>query len=381
MDDTLKGAIFAAEQVNAEGGILGKQVKIISEDTDATSLPFDASKVSLAVTKLITYHKVDFLIGGIGIQDNMIIQDIIAQHKIIFIGSNSPSDVLTERVKNDYEKYKYFFKVCPPSEDNLADGTLDSVLALREYSGFNKIAYIAQDSQIWDPYIENAIKPLTELYDFELVYGKRFPPDIVDFSSYLAGAEAAGAEIIIPVILGNQGIAFTKEWYDRQSPTVLWGAILAAATNDFWDITEGKCEHITYQSTPIDSGYPISSKTLPTLQALEERWEGTTSILAVEAYDIIRFILPDVLERAGTLETEPVIKAFENIDVETASTPHFAILADSHEIMAGPGFSEQFYFQWQANRQRVPVYPREIKEKEGVAYTFPPWFGPWNNIS
>jgi branched-chain amino acid transport system substrate-binding protein len=379
-DKTWKGAVLAAEQINAEGGILGKQIELVSEDSDASSMPFDPSKVSLAITRLITYHKADFVIGGGLIEANMILQDIAAEHKIIFIGNESPGDVLTERVQNNYEKYKYFFKAGPASGTVLSAYARETFVALREYTGFNKIAYLAEDITAWDPYIEESIEPLVELYGFEIVYGNRFPPGTVDFSSYFAAAEAAGAEIMIHLIYGNEGISFTKEWCDRQSPMVIWGVNVAAMAGNYWEITDGKCEHESTTILPFDVGYPFTSQTIPMREAYMERWGETPTQAAASAYDIIRFILPDALERAGTLNTEAVIKALEEVDVETTSMQRFAMYADSHEIMFGPGFGEQFVFQWQ-DGTRVPVYPKEIMEKEGITYTFPPWPGPWDNIS
>jgi branched-chain amino acid transport system substrate-binding protein len=380
METTWKGAVLAAEQINAEGGILGKQIELVSEDSDAASMPFDPSKVSLAITKLITYHKVDFVIGGVVTEDNLIIQDIVAEHKIIFIGSNSFGDLLTERVQNNYEKYKYFFKSAPPSETVLSAYTREAFVALREYTGFNKIAYIAEDIMLWDTYIEESIEPLTELHGFEIVYSNKFPPGTVDFTSYFAAAEAAGAEIMIPLIYGAEGISFTKEWCDRQSPMVIWGVNVAATADNYWEITDGKCEHETTSILPFDVGYPFTSQTIPMREAYMERWGETPTQLAASAYDIIRFILPDALERAGTLDTEAVIEALEEVDVETTSMKRFAIHAESHEIMYGPGFGDQFFFQWQ-DGTRVPVYPREIKEKEGITYTFPDWPGPWDDLT
>jgi branched-chain amino acid transport system substrate-binding protein len=378
-DKTWKGAVLAAEQINTEGGILGKQIELVREDSDASSMPFDPSKVSLAISKLITYHKADFVIGGIVTEDNLIIQDIVAEHKIIFIGSNSPGDVLTERVQNNYEKYKYFFKSSPPSETISAAYNRETFVALREYTGFNKIAYLAMDIMAWGKYIQNAIEPLVELHGFELVYSNKFPPGTVDFSSYFAAAEAAGAEIMIPLILGNEGISFTKEWYDRQSPMVIWGANIIAAADNYWEITDGKCEHESTIIIPFDVGYPFTSETIPMREAYKERWGETPTQPAASAYDIIRFILPDALERAGTMDTEAVIEALEEVDVETTCMQRFAMYADSHEIMFGPGFGEQFMFQWQ-NGTRVPVYPKEIMEKEGITYTFPDWPGPWDEL-
>ena len=373
------GAVLAADQINAEGGILGKQIKLIGADSDAFSLPVDTSKVSLALTKLITSDNVDFIIGGMGYEDNLVMQDIVSEHKKIFISVSAPNDALTERVLNNYEKYKYFFKVTPPNASALAAGQLDSIVALREYTGFNKVAVLAQDLGAWDEYIQN-IEKLQDLNGFELVYNNKFAPGTVDFSSYFAAAEAAGAEIMIPFIAGQEGVYFIKEWHDRHSPMVVWGSNLSGAGGDYWEITEGKCEFETSPLPAVMAGYPVTNKTLPVRDAYIERWGEVPSYFATGAYDIIRFILPDALERAGTLETEAVIKSLEEVDLEITTSPRFVFL-DSHDVMYGPGYDEQYFFQWQENGTRVPVYPRELKEKEGVTYAFPDWPGPWDNIS
>jgi len=375
-DATWRGAVLAAEQINAEGGILGRQIELVSEDTDMSFSMGELNKVSAALTRLITYHKVDFVIGGVAREDNMGMQDIVSEHKKIFISVSAGDDVLTERVLNDYEKYKYFFKVSPPNSTSLNEGYRDSLVALREYTGFNKIAYLAVDLNNFDDAVAR-IESLPELHGFELVYGNRFPPGTFDFSSYFAAAEAAGAEILVPLIAGEEGIAFTKEWYDRQSPFVLWGTNALSALPNYWEITEGKCEHETSAVPAAMAGYPISSKTLATINAYLEMWGEPPIYLATGAYDIIRFILPDALERAGTLETEAVIKALEEVDVETTTAPRFIFL-DSHDILYGPGYDEQYFFQWQANGTRVPIYPRELKEGAGAIYTFPDWLGPWD---
>ena len=47
--EMLKGAILAAEEINANGGVLGRQIEIIGEDSDAEDTEFDPQKVVLAV--------------------------------------------------------------------------------------------------------------------------------------------------------------------------------------------------------------------------------------------------------------------------------------------------------------------------------------------
>ncbi len=376
-DATLQGAIMATEQINAKGGILGKQIELIKEDTDFGSTSFDPSSVSTAINRLITYDKVDFVIGGLANDDNAIIQDSIAQHKKIFISVSAPADYLTERVLADYEKYKYFFKVAPPNSTALSFGYADSFVALREYTGFNKIAYLAMDFSVFDSGVQN-IESLAELYGFDLVYGERFPPGTIDFSSYFAQIESSGAEILAGNMFGDESIAFIKEWYDRQSPVVIWGSNLASSDFSFWEITDGKCEYETVPSPAVMAGYPVTNYTLAVRNAYIDRWGAVPSPPATAAYDIIRFILPNAIERAGTTETEAVLNALEEVDLKT-STSQRLIFLDSHDVMYGPGYDVQYFFQWQDGK-KVIIYPRELKEEAGSVYMFPDWSGPWDDL-
>jgi hypothetical protein len=45
----------------------------------------------------------------------------------------------------------------------------------------------------------------------------------------------------------------------------------------------------------------------------------------------VRFILSEAIRRAGTTETEAVMKALEAADVETSSARHF-VFASSHDV-------------------------------------------------
>ena len=87
--------------------------------------------------------------------------------------------------------------------------------------------------------------------------------------------------------------------------------------------------------------------------------------------------MPDAIERAGTTETEAVIEALENTNLETALHKNFAYTSN-HDILVKPDEVLVILFQWQANGTRVPVYPREVKEELGITYTYPDWPGPWD---
>jgi len=255
---------------------------------------------------------------------------------------------------------------------------------MRENTGFNKIGYLAEDVGWTKGVTEGLDYVLPEVYGFDLVYKETFPLGTFDFSSYFAAAEAAGVEVFVPLITTAAGVPFVKEYYERQSPVFVYGGVLrSVAVPEGWELTEGKCEHIAMGSFPMVAEYPLTSKTLPTLEAYVNRWNESPVMNGALAYDVLRFILPDAIERAGTIETEAVIAALEETSIETSSAENF-VFTSSHDLMMGENPNDPdadyvlvMYFQWQ-NGEMVPVYPKKIMEEAGATYTYPPWLGPWD---
>jgi branched-chain amino acid transport system substrate-binding protein len=376
-----QGVVLAAEQLNAEGGILGKQVEVVGEDTDISSVA-DPTQINAALTRLLTYHKVDFIVGQAADQGFMV-QEVIAEHKTIFFEVATTEDSYTQRVVDDYDAYKYFFRVAF-NATSIFQGITDALLLLREQTGFNKVGYIGEDLSWAKGIMQGLDHVLPGLYGFDLVYKGAFPPSTFDFSSYFATAETAGVEIMVPLALDG-AIPFAKEYSDRQSPMVIYGGFLGGGVSDpeGWEITDGKCEYISVSSFPIVAGFPFTSKTIPDREAYINRWGKIPIVFGGNAYNILRYILPDAIERAGTIETEAAIEALETTSVETTDARDF-VFTSSHDLMMGenPNNPDADYmlamlFQWIDGKQ-VPVYPEKIMEEAGATYTYPDWPGPWD---
>ena len=376
----LQGAQLAVEQVNAEGGVLGRNFEIVAEDDDRESSG-DQTTASNAFTKLITVDKSDFTISY---HFGLLYREIASEHKKIFFSIEDTRNELTQGVLDNYDKYKYYFRAGVGNETEAIKGWTDSIGVCRNYTGFNKVAFLYH--QVGLGFMLSSTINNLEKEGFDVVLSQSVDWTALDYSSYFAQAEEAGAEILYPLIFGTGAIPFVKEYYDRQSPMVMWGVVDIASTNDFWEITEGKCEYITNHGYPVVAGYPLTSKTVPTREAYVERWGEEISSDAAVAYDTVRFILVDAIERAGTIETEAVIEALEETDIETSLARRF-VFTSSHDIFVTevePGRPNEEYFfhaffQWQ-DGTLVPVYPPQIMEEVGATYMFPDWPGPWDNI-
>lgn len=382
IDDTsgtsvLQGALLAAEQVNAEGGVLGRNFEIVAEDDDAITPPFDTNVAINAFTKLIAGDKADFIVSyWLGLH----YREIAFEHKKILFTLADGMDEFTQGVLDNYDRYKYCFRTGNGNATTAIEGMAYSLIACRNHTGFNKVAF-----SYWHQF-ESAVLGLSDVldeYGFDVVVFEPFV-DVLDFSSVFAKVEASGAEILFPWVGGSAGVPFVKEYYERQSPMVMWGFVQIGSSNDFWELTEGKCESITVGGYPVTAGYPLTSKTVPTRDAYIEKWGEEISGEAAAAYDTIRFILPDAIERAGTIETEAVIKALEKTDLETSLARRF-VFTRSHDMMIvekEPGkVSEDYFFvacfQWQ-NGELIPAYPIELMKEAGATFKFPDWPGPWD---
>ena len=106
------GASMAAEEVNKAGGVLvGKDkrpVELIKVETnELVSLP-DAI---LSIERAINVDKVDFLVGGYRSEAAIAMQEVAVNHKKIIIFSPCGHPDVVKRVKTNYKKYKYIFRV------------------------------------------------------------------------------------------------------------------------------------------------------------------------------------------------------------------------------------------------------------------------------
>ena len=376
-----QAARLAVDEINAEGGILGRQVELFGEDDDGGA---DATLRTNALTKLITIHKVDFIVGRAGGQAGFLVQDIITQHKKIFLATGTPIEEVQQRIVDDYDSFKYYFSL-GFNQTSMTLGIIDSLIHVREMTRFNKVGYLAEDSG-WNKATMDELDVLLPENGFELVYKNRFPLTTVDFSSYFAAAEAAGVEVMLPMIALDGGIPFCKEYYDRQSPMVVFGGLDMLVSNpNGWEWTDGKCNHMSFSDYPTTTAYPFTSKTLQTRDSYMNRWGEPITATAATVYDAIKVILADSIERAGTIDTDAVIEALEETSIETSNARNF-VFTPSHGVMMGKDandpnaeYSIVLGFQWQDGVQ-VPVDPRKIMNEAGATITFPDWSGPWDNI-
>jgi branched-chain amino acid transport system substrate-binding protein len=381
----LKGATLAVEQINDAGGLLGRNLTIVSEDDDGET-GGDIAIAQNALTKLITVDKAEYVIAGGGLNAMTYEDKCCKELKKILFTIGTPMVDLTQRVVDDYATYKYYFRAgYLPNSTALNMAYVQNLVAMKNNTGFTKIGYLLMDidtsREITIPYFDSQLPKL----GFQIVYRALFPGNTVDFTSYFAQAEAAKTQILF-VILPNipKSVTLVDEWYERQSPLLLCGDIYGIPDTSFWNMTSGKAEFALSRTSAATLGYPVTSKTIPTRDAFQQRWGIPVKAGGACAYDIVKFILSEAIKRAGTTETEAVIKELEKTNTDTSNARGFQFTS-SHDIyididgMTNPTQSNIMFIeiQWQ-NGTQVPVFPESLRIDAGASYKYPLWPGPWS---
>jgi branched-chain amino acid transport system substrate-binding protein len=97
-----RGAVLAAEQINAQGGVLGRNFTVVAEDDDSETAPGDITVGVNALTKLITVDKAYYVLSPSVY--TQVYQDICSEHQKILFSTGSVSDNDTQRVLDNYNK-------------------------------------------------------------------------------------------------------------------------------------------------------------------------------------------------------------------------------------------------------------------------------------
>jgi branched-chain amino acid transport system substrate-binding protein len=101
--DTQNAAKMAVEEINAQGGLLGRKLEIVV--ADETENP---EQGIAAIKKLTADDKVDVLIGGYTSGVTLAQLPHISNAKTIYLGIGAASPSITAKVKADYDNYKTF---------------------------------------------------------------------------------------------------------------------------------------------------------------------------------------------------------------------------------------------------------------------------------
>src|SRR5215475_15612835 len=194
--DSMDGIKMAIDEVNAQGGVLGRKLEmIVADEGEAAS---EGPKVGIAaVNKLTGEDGVNVLIGGYDSGVTLGELPHISRAKTIFLGIGSASPAIQQKVKDDYEHYKYIFRVNPINSAKQANALIDFITGkLKGELGLNKIAILGENAK-WVQDMVPLIKKGAESAGLEVPLAEFFDVQTADFSPIFAKVKDTGAQYLI----------------------------------------------------------------------------------------------------------------------------------------------------------------------------------------
>ena len=352
-------AKMAVEEINAAGGIHGKKIELFIGDTEGKP-----EKGINALKKLVLEDKVDVLLGCYSSGVALALQPYLPRYKTVYVATGTASIALTNNVKKDYKKYKYFFRnMINPDVRQQQWATKFLKEFVNAKLGYTKFAILAENTKWVQEYGPNLKKDLGDA-GFDVVFYEMFDIDIKDFSPTFVKIKSAGAQWIAQIVSHAASIPLTKAWQDtKTAPMGLCN--VASMDSKFWEMTGGKCEgEITYN---FIARAPLTDKTIPMWDKYVSQF-GTNPVYTVGfTYDTV-YMLTEVIKEKKSLKSDDIVEGLENISYKGVLHPEVGFDKESHDLLEGRYVMPMV--QWQSGGKQVVIWPDSFKTGD---YVPPAW--------
>lgn len=193
-----QGIKLAAEDINAAGGLLGRQISLISEDS------VNPQTAATKAQRMVERDKVDVLMGEISSASALTMAQVAARNKIMFMSIGARSDTLRGK---DCNRYTFHVDIPVTVMVNAAGEAL-----VREGFVKGKRIYAITSDYVFGHDLSKAAKNFFGRNGGTVIGDEVVPTDLTDFSAQLIKIRQARPDLIATNLGGNQVTNFVKQY-------------------------------------------------------------------------------------------------------------------------------------------------------------------------
>jgi branched-chain amino acid transport system substrate-binding protein len=340
-----KGLELWREQVNARGGLLGKQVEFVVYDDRS-----DPATSARLYERLITNDNVDVLLSTIGSAQAATATAVAEKHKRIMINGGGASEAIQQR------GFKHIFQTAAR-----ISAYVDGIDPLMEKQGIKTMAFVARDYAAARD-MEKAIKRMAEKNKVQIVMSEYFPSGNVDFSSQIARARQLKPDLWVSVGYPNEAIEMVRQF--RASNFMPKAFIHNGVSQEDFLTATGKDGEASIGM----SLYEPSLKTAGNaefVKAFKDKYNYEPGYYSSFGYVAVT-VLEAAVRKAGSLDQEALRKVLTELKMDTIMGKHEVEPATGMQIGI-KGLLVQVL-----NGKREVVWPEELRTAE-MKYPAPGW--------
>ncbi|NVM16441.1 MAG: ABC transporter substrate-binding protein [Candidatus Lokiarchaeota archaeon] len=291
------GAWLAAYDINTKDDgidVNGTRyyVAVKARDTNEHDPSLPISQGLAAAENLIYVDEARYLFGGFRTEVTRAMVELAMDEDLIFFGAGSATDEFCINVKNDYPRYKYYFRQTPISSSKLAFEIvkgfchLINVMEANLSKRVNKVA-ILREQLDWTTGMSDLFNGFAALVNYTVVYEVAYDITSPDFETYWDLVESSGAQIAIPVVSGDTGIQMMKQYAITQPQAVVFGIDVEGQMTTYPSTTGGACEYEILMTT-LPPDCPVTPYTAQFYDDYLARFNiGPTIYTAGGTYDAV----------------------------------------------------------------------------------------------
>ncbi|MBB3195969.1 branched-chain amino acid transport system substrate-binding protein [Roseateles terrae] len=296
------GVRLAAQEINASGGVLGRQIQLVERDDEAKN----ERGVQIA-QELINREKVAATVGFINTGVALAAQRFYQEAKIPVMNNVATGSVITQQFANQPDNYIF---------RNAAHDSIQAPMIVEEAvgrRGFKKVAILA-DSTNYGQLGRQDLEKALELKGIKPVAVEKFNIKDVDMTAQLLKAKEAGAEAVLTYGIGPElaQIANGMTKLGWKVPMIgSWTLSMANYIDNAGPGGEGARMPQTFiqePTTPKRQSFIVAY--LKTFNPKNSRIDSPVS--AAQGYDSI-YLLAAAIKQAGSTDGPKIKAALEDL--------------------------------------------------------------------
>lgn len=317
------GVRLAAGEINARGGVLGKQIELVERDDQATN-----ERGAQVMQDLISNQKVVAVLGPINTGVALASYKYPQQAHVPMLINVSAGAPVNELFK-DYPD-NYVFRIA--ASDNIQAQMI--VGEAVEKHGFKKVAFLCDDTN----YGQNGCTKMTAALNerkLQPVYVGKFKIKDTDMTPQLQQARAAGAQALLVYGIGPELAQIANGMQKLGWKVPMIGSWTLSMSN-FIDAAQANGNGATMPQTFIQNG-ASSDKARQFIADYQKKYSVEripSAVSAAQGYDSM-YLIANAIQQAGSTDGPKIKAALENLNAYNGVIGNFPkpFSAQDHEAI------------------------------------------------
>ena len=336
---------LAADEINAAGGIKGRPIQIVFEDSqDKLDLAQSAAR------KLVENPKIVALVGGRLSGAGLAIAQIAEREHVAYLVDHPSADIITK------SGFHWTFRLNPASSFS----SVPLQRFIKEYAKDIKTVALLYENSLYGKGVTEPFKTWLTQNGYIVVISELYPPLALDYRDLLNKVKAQNPDLLfLASNIPDSALIIRQSHELGLTPKLISGAGAGFSINEFIE-QAGDAANMVCSTGPW-SGNPKDSKVQGLAEKFYKRFGHYPKEHEAEGYAAV-YVMADALRRAKSFSRADIHDALAATDLQTTFGPvKFENFEGYTNQNNGLKNGQVVLSQWQ-KRRLYNVWPPDIAE-------------------